>query len=91
MSQAWRAGVAKQDRGDDGRSRDGARKFSFRFDVLLCPLHKSRSWGIALGRSRSIQFHVVRSGKCWIRLEGGPEVELKLVTSWFCLTAILTT
>ena len=43
-----------------------------------CALCTNRApWGIALGWSRSIQFHAVRSGKCWIRLERGTAVELK--------------
>jgi AraC-like DNA-binding protein len=43
-----------------------------------CALCTNRApWGIALDRSEKIHFHAVRSGKCWIRLEGGPEVELK--------------
>src|SRR5215469_7845174 len=34
-------------------------------------------WGIALHRTQRIEFHAVRSGKCWIRFAGGPEVEMK--------------
>ena len=43
-----------------------------------CALCTNRApWGIALGRSQSIQFHAVRSGRCWIRLESSAAVELK--------------
>src|SRR5262249_31603211 len=35
------------------------------------------TWSVALGFSRNVQFHAVRSGRCWIRVNDGAAVELR--------------
>ena len=44
-------------------------KFHFS-STLYCAYCTNRSpWGIGLSTSRSLQFHAVRSGKCWVRVD----------------------
>lgn len=52
-------------------------KFHFS-STLYCAHCTNRSpWGIRLGASRSAQFHAVRSGRCWVRVERGELLSLE--------------
>jgi AraC-like DNA-binding protein len=69
---------------------DAARVAALRVDVLetalasfhltstlYCALGTNRKpWGVALDASQGVQFHAVRDGNCWIRVENDDPVEL---------------
>jgi len=46
--------------------------------TVYCTYCSNRApWGAAIDCSRNVQFHAVRSGKCWIRVKGETAVELQ--------------